>query len=473
MKIQACLTIFGSLALFSATSAVHIKRHHAELEGEDWIQSIPHILARDPTALPEHWFDQKIDHFARKTSVFKQRYFVNSTYFKPGGPVYLYSPGEGPARPVGGGQLRNLAEATHGLMVSLEHRYYGKSLPTAKSTFEGMKYLTVDQGLADFANFIKKFKYQGVTAKTKWALVGGSYAGAQASWGRQKYPELIHAALASSGPVQAKADFYEYDLTLTEAIPCAEHLHQVTKYIDSVLDKGNKKDILKIKTAFGLQNITDNADFAFAYTDILSGLVQYYKPAKVDPLEAFCSPFAFAKTMPEKLKVWGDYIRNQVTGPDSLHFYDYDGMRKNLAHDDTKGWYWQTCLELGYFQTAPRGKLPRVRSKYCDLKQQLGACEKIFGRKMNPSIAQFNRKHKGWNVRTSRIFYADGQIDPWRKLSVNSPYAPKRTSKPANPLFVIEKGSHCTDLGSDSPFDSKSLKDVRKSEVESFKKWML
>ncbi|KAK9728182.1 hypothetical protein K7432_001291 [Basidiobolus ranarum] len=473
MKVQACLTLFGSLALFTATNAVHIKRHHAQLEGEDWIQSIPHILAANPQALPEQWFDQKIDHFSHKTSVFKQRYFLNSTYFKPGGPVYLYSPGEGPARPVGGGQLRNLAQATNGLIVGLEHRYYGKSLPTAQSTFEGMKYLTVNQGLADFANFIKKFKHNGVNSKTKWALVGGSYAGGQASWGRQKYPELIHAALASSGPVQAQADFYEYDLTLTEAIPCSKDLHRVTKYIDGILDKGNKKEILSLKTTFGLQNITDNADFAFAYTDILAGLVQYYKPAAIDPFDAFCKPFKTAKSVQDKLKVWGAYISNQVTGPDSLHFYDYEGMNKNLAHDDTKGWYWQTCIELGYFQTAPRGSLPRVRSKHCDLKQQLKACEKIFGRKMTPNIKKFNREHKGWHVRTSRIFYADGEIDPWRKLSVNSPHAPKRQSKPSNPLAVIKKGSHCTDLGSDSPFDTQSLKDTRKAQVETFKKWML
>ncbi|ORX96487.1 peptidase S28 [Basidiobolus meristosporus CBS 931.73] len=473
MWVKACLTVFGSFHLLSVGNAVHIKRHHAQLEGEDWIQSIPGILAADPSALPEHWFDQQVDHFSKNTTVFQQRYFLNTTYFKPGGPVFLYSPGEGAARPVGGGQLRNLAEATNGMIVGLEHRYYGKSLPTPQSTPEDLRFLTVDQGLADFANFIRKFTHEGVSPKTKWALVGGSYAGAQASWGRQKYPELIHAALASSGPVQAKADFYEYDLALTEALPCAKHLHEVTKHIDGILDERDEEQIANLKTTFGLQNITDNADFAFAYTDILSGLVQYYRPAKVDPIDTFCQPFDTAKTVQDKLNIWAQYIKDQIEGPDSLHFYDYEGMNKNLSHDDTKSWYWQTCIELGYFQTAPREPLPRIRSKYCDLRQQVNACEKIFGKKMTPEITKFNRQHHGWHVRTPKIFYTDGQIDPWRKLSVNSPNAPKRHDKPSSPLVVITKGSHCTDLGTNATTDTQSLKDARQREVEAFKKWML
>ncbi|KAL1919178.1 uncharacterized protein VTP21DRAFT_2560 [Calcarisporiella thermophila] len=473
MKLTTSLVAaaFAFAVLAPSEAALH-KRHQVLWEGADFMEAVAEAQKANPNAFPVYWFDQKVDHFSKHSPKFKQRYFLNDTYYKPGGPVLLYAPGEATARPVGGGQLRELAKATNGLMVSLEHRYYGESLPTKKSDFHGMRFLTVDNALADMAYFIKHSKLPKVSKKTKWAVVGGSYPGVQAAWMRQSYPDLVHAALASSAPVQAKEDFYEYDQAMSDALPCSGDLHKVSRYVDRILESGNRGKINKIKKMFHLQNITSDADFAFAYTDILAGLVQYYWPAKEDPIEQFCNSVKAAKTIEDKIKVWGDYIKDKHdSDPDLLHFYDYDGMRKDLKHDNTKSWYWQTCLELGYFQTAPRGK--SIRSRFCDLKQQRGACKKIFGKSMRPDIAKVNRKHHGWNIKTSRIHFTDGELDPWKRLSVNSDKAPTRKPTNNNPLSVIERGSHCTDLYNPTASDSKSLKDARKSEIEAFKRWLL
>lgn len=41
-----------------------------------------------------------------------------------------------------------------------------------------------------------------------WIVFGGSYSGALALWMRQQFPNLVAGAVGSSGPIQAKVDFY-------------------------------------------------------------------------------------------------------------------------------------------------------------------------------------------------------------------------------------------------------------------------
>ena len=57
----------------------------------------------------------------------------------------------------------------------------------------------------------------GLTEKNKWVSWGGSYPGMLAGWFRVTYPNLVHAAVASSAPVIAKLDMQEYNDVTAEA----------------------------------------------------------------------------------------------------------------------------------------------------------------------------------------------------------------------------------------------------------------
>lgn len=76
---------------------------------------------------------------------------------------------------------------------------------------ESLQYLTVDQALADVANFIQQMniKYD-IHPTQKWIIFGGSYAGALATWVVQRYPELAYGAVASSGTVDAVMNFGKF-----------------------------------------------------------------------------------------------------------------------------------------------------------------------------------------------------------------------------------------------------------------------
>lgn len=62
----------------------------------------------------------------------QQRYFVNETFYKPGGPVFLMIGGEGAANPawMQYGTWLTYAEKLGAICLMLEHRFYGKSHPT-------------------------------------------------------------------------------------------------------------------------------------------------------------------------------------------------------------------------------------------------------------------------------------------------------------------------------------------------------
>lgn len=95
------------------------------------------------TAVPDRYFTQRLDHYdaSLRNASFQQRYFENSTWYKNGGPVFLCVGGEGPAldatvvsRSVHCSDATELAPSVGALIVVLEHRYYGKSVPESPVT---------------------------------------------------------------------------------------------------------------------------------------------------------------------------------------------------------------------------------------------------------------------------------------------------------------------------------------------------
>ncbi len=56
----------------------------------------------------------------------------------------------------------------NGLVIFIEHRYYGDSLPFGEASYkdkEHLGYLTSEQALADFANLITEVKVEVTAAR--------------------------------------------------------------------------------------------------------------------------------------------------------------------------------------------------------------------------------------------------------------------------------------------------------------------
>ncbi|RKP14644.1 peptidase S28, partial [Piptocephalis cylindrospora] len=216
-------------------------------------------------------FSQLIDHGQRSLGTFSQRYITNEYYYRQGGPIILYINGEDELNYWAiEGQVADLAQATGGLLVALEHRYFGQSLPFSEFTTKNMQYLTTDQALKDLARFIQSFKGTSkaqINPSSRWIVVGGSYAGNLAAWMRLTYPDLVFAAYSSSAPVKAKLDFFEYDMAVHDGLPsvCASALSNATIHMDTILMSNtiaSQKAKETLKARFGLEAVKDDVSFA-------------------------------------------------------------------------------------------------------------------------------------------------------------------------------------------------------------------
>lgn len=104
-----------------------------------------------------------------------------------------------------------------------------------------MVYLNSKQALKDIAYFIEEIrrnKFHGVTAESKWITIGGSYPGALSAWFRTKYPHLTVGALASSAVVLGVEDFRDFDEQIFLSANksgefCVEAIRNVTEYAEN------------------------------------------------------------------------------------------------------------------------------------------------------------------------------------------------------------------------------------------------
>ena len=97
------------------------------------------------------------------------------------------------------------AQELRALVLFVEHRYYGASLPfgNASQTPVGLRFLTIEQALADYAGVIHDLRARLHAPRAKVIALGGSYGGMLAAWLRMHYPSAVVGAIAASAPVLA------------------------------------------------------------------------------------------------------------------------------------------------------------------------------------------------------------------------------------------------------------------------------
>lgn len=117
-------------------------------------------------------------------------------------------------------------------------------------------------------------------------VVGGSYSATMAVWFRQKYPHLVKGAWASSAPLQAKLNYFEYTETVGKSLrkiggdDCYENIEEIFESIEDLLDSEDSdsmKNLFKICDDFDIKNILDVWNFISSVKNIFSGFVQGHR----------------------------------------------------------------------------------------------------------------------------------------------------------------------------------------------------
>ncbi|XP_028650255.1 thymus-specific serine protease [Erpetoichthys calabaricus] len=443
------------------------------------------------------WFTQKLDHFnGADDRVWKQRYFINDTFHHPGGPVFLMIGGEGPANPawMQHGTWLVFAQKFGALCLMLEHRYYGKSHPTEDLSVENLVYLSSKQALGDLAHFRTEMAQKMGLTNSKWVAFGGSYPGSLAAWFRLKYPHLVHAAVASSAPVKAVVNFPEYlevvQRSLTSySAACPQKLKYASDtLVNQLKDTKNYDKITKDFRLCDTLKASSDSDLPY-FLETLAGnfmdVVQYNEdnrefegvPGTNITIKVLCN-------IMEDESLGTPYDRYasvahliQTTLSQKCLDVKYKNYVKDMSNSSWDGpasgggrqWVYQTCSEFGFYQTTDS---PNQPFSGFSLVYNLKQCSDIFGSSFTATLVtnavqQTNEDYGGYDIKSSRIVFPNGSIDPWHALGITKDITSDL------PAIFIEGTAHCANMYPARPEDPLVLTLARGHVLTLLEKWLL
>ncbi|MCL7031835.1 hypothetical protein MKW94_001074 [Papaver nudicaule] len=341
------ICIAGATPRLSAIGIAHV---------EYILSSISCFLASTSAGYYEEFFyTQTLDHFNYRPEsyeTFQQKYVINFKNWggaDDGAPIFVYLGGEAEIDEDPGFLCDN-APQFKALIVSIEHRYYGESIPfgsreEAYQNASTLGYLNSAQALADYAEIIISLKKNLSADSSPVIVFGGSYAGMLASWLRLKYPHIAHGALASSAPVLyfddnvAPKNGY-WSIVSKNYLETSKFCYNVIKQswsvIDSIASRENGLAILskKFKTCYPLSKSSDLKRYLHS---IYAKSAQYDSPPEY-PVTVICNAIVGAPTE-------SDYLSRLQLGVAAFKGKKncYDMRRGEGKH----GWYWQMVMPIG------------------------------------------------------------------------------------------------------------------------------
>lgn len=381
-----------------------------------------------------HWINQTVDHFSPyDRRQFAQRYYEYVDEFRVhDGPIFLKICGESVCSGISNDYLGVLAKKFGAAVVSLEHRYYGKSSPFGSLSTDNLRYLSSKQALFDLAVFRQHYqeslnvKYNKST-DNPWFVFGISYAGALSAWFRLKFPHLTCGSLASSGVVLAVYNFTEFDKQVGESAgpECKAVLQEITSLVEQRLGSNQRE----LKTLFNATKLSSDGDFLYFLADAAVTAIQYGNPDKL------CVPLTEAKKAGEDLvEAYAKYVKEYYTEfmGVSVDTYDQQHLKNTKITDGSSDrlWWFQVCTEVAYFQVAPAND--SIRSSKVDTRYHLDLCKNVFGNNLpGPDVDATNLYYGGTRIAGSKIIFTNGSQDPWR-------HASKQTSSPDMPSYIVK-----------------------------------
>ncbi|CAO3607532.1 unnamed protein product [Cunninghamella blakesleeana] len=439
-----------------------------------------------------YFFNQTIDHESSDTTTFKQRYWVNSDWYKTGGPVILYNAGEMDAEErshyVTNSSMALLARELEGIVIVLEHRSYGVSQPGPDYSTKYLKTLTTYNALEDMATIIRNLKIPNLDVDlppaptTRWIVYGGSYSGNLAAFLRLKYPDIVFASIPSSAPVEMKYNFYEYFQPIQKYGDehCIKSIESVIRYVDHILlNPFNYHGKKALKKQFGVEDIQHDDDFAELLTYPL-GLWQAKTPDH-DPFGKFCTIFDNTTTLHETILAYANYIETaakDACGDEPINRCLDTHDPKSPQYTDLKAehraWMYQVCTEYAYWQTGAPIWQPSIVSRKLTTRWYQRQCPLLYGEHdipFRPKWRDINKEYQGWHLKLTRTFWIDGLLDPWRTLSVNSDNAPCHGDAKDSEYVILPTGVHHWDFFV-SDYVHPSIKEVQQKLIETLKKWI-
>ncbi|CAI0462616.1 unnamed protein product [Linum tenue] len=472
-----------------------ILRSHNNLHSPAFISASLDANHNPQQLYREEFFTQVLDHFTytpQSYQTFQQRYLVNDTYWggaKNKAPIFVYTGNEGGiewfARNTG--FMFDVAPHFNALLVFIEHRFYGKSMPfggDAKKAYKDattLGYLSSTQALADFATLIVDLKKNLSAVDSPVVVFGGSYGGMLAAWFRLKYPHVAIGALASSAPILDFDDLtspYSFASIVTHDFRSeSESCYRVIKEsYDLITHTATQPGgVEKLRSSFHLckkedvDSLSGWLDTAWIYTAMTDYPTpsNFLQPMPAYPVREMCRAMDDPKTGNDSFaKLFAAasvYYNHSGTAPACFGFGD-DYYSEELG---ANGWNWQACTEMVMPQGASdeESMFPVSAWSFDN-----SSCDPIYNISPRPHwITTHFGGHKIEQVLRrfgSNIIFFNGLRDPWSGGGVLHNISSTIVA------IVAEKGAHHVDLRSATREDPEWLRDVRRSEIRIIGRWL-
>jgi pimeloyl-ACP methyl ester carboxylesterase len=471
------------------------------MRGSAWIL-VASLFGISLSAVQEKYWNANLDNFEiTGDNTFKQRYFVDDQYWIAGnrsGPVFICVGGEGP--PLDSSVLGNSVHCTdmvelgkkqHALLLALEHRFYGESVPTQDLSVKNLATLSAHQALADLAGFSvfirNEFKLDD--EKNKWVSWGGSYPGMLSAWFRLKFPNLVHAAVSSSAPVKAAVDFLGYFNVVADAV--AAEIIGGSQRCASIVREGHAQVGKLLESVEGRNQLTKMFNICGSNQDILSdpdnqadwagnGVVGI---SAQDNYPACTEPLCNIQKICQFLNATGEDSLNSLASLSKSQFegncvqVDHQATINQLKNENVSNpsawdrvWYWQTCTEFAFYQTCEVGSKCLWTQGLNTVDQQLRVCKDVFGISAAEVKSRVDFSNFYWGADKpsgSRVLFVNGQIDPWHALSLLESPDPENL-----PTLWVPGASHHFWTHPILPTDTSYIVDARNSIWSQVTRWL-
>jgi serine protease 16 len=429
-----------------------------------------------PTNVSAYYYlDAQLDHYsdvATGAVAWKQRYSVDDTHWcGEGCPIFLgiggeseAVPGEFAGLPLADTFIFTLAEQQGALIVILEHRFFGESVPTIDLATSNLRYLTTAQALADLARFtqyILRFNpahadalstpalaLHANTATSKVVTFGYSYPGALSAWARLKYPSLFAGAVASSAPVYAENRAIQSAQVCGAALShppvggsaacvtaTADAISKLMALVKSTTPMGSSPEIPKgLRPCTAINNANELAQyetnvltpFRIAAQNCFLGNATAWDGNPLGEIGPMCKALTNSSVPALDGLAAAARYPTRYDSNDCI-WSEYDGSYLANTTVDTKSsgrqWWWLMCNELGWFNGYDTSGTdhPFVALTSVTLETWLKTCRDAYGLPDSYSGANTNWTNTYYGSRdlqVENIVLPNGNMDPWHAFGL-------------------------------------------------------
>lgn len=311
-------------------------------------------------------------------------------------------------------------------MITLNH--YSDTSP------ENLRYLSVEQAVADIASFIQHIKDTFVGTKySKVILFGEEYGAALAVWARQKFPHLVDGVWASSAYMNPQINHYELAQNIgnTYQRVGGKECYDVLEYAFEALELLVwLEDADSLKEALNLCNdplIKDEDDLSSIFGNTLQLIQNKLQSHSYAEIETSCD-MLMAKN-DSYLESFSHWFKTYLY-PNTFCFNL--SVRDLVKQFNTTAWesvgtaggdrqqFYLHCAQLGQFATSDTNAQPFGQRFGLDKFEAL--CDAVFGDGFMDSIEFQNKKFitafGGVNPAVTNVYFTNGEFDPKITLGI-------------------------------------------------------